>query len=174
MSEEELAYSEEYSKVIYVQPECEKVVREEAVMKDGTWYGRNDEKTSVVKITVKDHAVTETTVVSGGSDGDAYNSAVEKAKTKASYGDDTGYGSGDTSVFAGGSGTEEDPYRIADKDQLVYLSSSVNADESWKGIYFKQTADIELFRYQFQTDRKRGLCRSKRSEETGGCISVLW
>ena len=73
MSEEELAYSEEYSKVIYVQPECEKVVKEEAVMKDGTWYGRNDEKTSVVKITVKDHAVTETTVVSDGSDGDAYN-----------------------------------------------------------------------------------------------------
>ena len=73
MSEEELAYSEEYSKVIYVQPECEKVEKEEAVMKDGTWYGRNDEKTSVVKITVKDHAVTETTVVSGGSDGDAYN-----------------------------------------------------------------------------------------------------
>ena len=150
MSEEELAYSEEYSKVIYVQPECEKVVREEAVMKDGTWYGRNDEKTSVVKITVKDHAVTETTVVSGGSDGDAYNSAVEKAKTKASYGDDTGYGSGDTSVFAGGSGTKEDPYRIADKDQLVYLSSSVNADESWKGIYFKQTADIDLSGIDFK------------------------
>lgn len=52
----------------------------------------------------------------------------------------------------GGSGTQEDPYLInCDKD-LYYLQGYVNADgssESFEGVHFRQTADIDLWDYSF-------------------------
>ena len=130
--------------VTYVQPECEKVVKPELKLMDGVWYGRDNDKKSVVRITVADGDVTETKVVSGETEGDAYTAALEKAKYKATYGDFSDYEAADASKFGGGSGTAEDPYLISNEAQLRYLSSSINADVSWKDVYFKQTADITL------------------------------
>ena len=130
--------------VTYVQPDCEKVEKPAQTLQDGTWYGRDAEKTTVVKITVEGNAITATEVLSGADSGDAYDAAMEKAEYKATYGDFSHYEAADTSRFAGGSGTQTDPYLIANESQLRYLSSSVNADVDWSGVYFKQTADITL------------------------------
>ena len=130
--------------VTYVQPECEKIVKPELKLNDGVWYGRDNDKKAVVKITVKDNAITETVVVSGEGSGEAYDAALEKAKNKAIYGDFSNYEAVDPNKFGGGSGTAEDPYLISNEAQLRYLSSSINADVSWKNVYFKQTADITL------------------------------
>ena len=130
--------------VTYVQPDCEKVEKPEQTMQDGVWYGRDDGKTTVVKITVKNNAVTKTEVLSGESSGEAYEAALAKAKYKAIYGDFSHYEQANPSRFAGGSGTEKDPYRIANEAQLRYLAESINADVDWKGVCFKQTADIKL------------------------------
>lgn len=116
----------------------------EQTLQDGTWYGRDAEKTTVVKITVVNGEITKTEVLSGESSGDAYNAALAKAQYKATYGDFSHYEAADPSNFAGGSGTEADPYRIASEAQLRYLAASLNADVDWSGKYFKQTADITL------------------------------
>ena len=130
--------------VTYVQPECEKVVKPEQKLQDGTWYGRDSEKKSVVEIVVENNAITKTTVLSGETSGDAYDAALAKAEFKATYGDFSHYEAADPSKFAGGSGTQSDPYLISTEDQLRYLSSSINADVDWSGVWFKQTADIAL------------------------------
>lgn len=134
----------ESATITYVQPECEKYVAPALAMKDGVWYGRDDAKTTVVKITVADGAITDTEVLSGSNSGEAYDAALEKAKYKANYGDFSHYEAADPSRFAGGSGTAADPYLIANEAQLRYLSSSINADVDWSGVYFKQTTDIAL------------------------------
>ena len=140
----DLDFGSESANVTYVKPDCETVVKPAAKLNDGVWYGRDADKTTVVSIEVKDNAIEKTTVISGDNSGDAYDAAVEKAKNKATYGDFSHYYEADPSNFAGGSGTAEDPYLIANAEQLEYLSSSINADVSWKGVYFKQTADITL------------------------------
>lgn len=47
-------------------------------------------------------------------------------------------------AFAGGSGTESDPYQIATAEQLAKLSKDVNDGEKYIGTYFVLTADIDL------------------------------
>ncbi|MCI6710950.1 MAG: S-layer homology domain-containing protein [Firmicutes bacterium] len=49
-------------------------------------------------------------------------------------------------AFAGGSGTENDPYQIDDGAQLAYLASEVNKGkgQTYKNSYFVLTADIDL------------------------------
>ena len=47
-------------------------------------------------------------------------------------------------AFAGGDGTESNPYQIADGTQLAYLASSVNSGETYTGKYFVLTANIDL------------------------------
>ena len=47
-------------------------------------------------------------------------------------------------VFAGGTGTESDPYQIADGAQLAYLASEVNKGQAYDNSYFVLTADIDL------------------------------
>ena len=47
-------------------------------------------------------------------------------------------------AFAGGSGTENDPYQIADGAQLAYLASSVNSGETYEEKNFVLTANIDL------------------------------
>ena len=139
-----LAFGSDTASVTYVQPECEKVVKPELKLMDGTWYGRDDNKASVVSIEVENGEITAVKVLSGQTEGDAYAAALEKAKYKATYGDFSTYEAADPSKFAGGSGTEADPYLISNEAQLRYLSSSINSDVSWKGVYFRQTADITL------------------------------
>ena len=52
-------------------------------------------------------------------------------------------GSIDT-AFAGGTGTESDPYQIANGAELAYLASSVNSGETYTGKNFVLTANIDL------------------------------
>ena len=47
-------------------------------------------------------------------------------------------------AFAGGTGTERDPYQIADGAQLAYLASEVNKGQPYENAYFVLTADIDL------------------------------
>ena len=139
-----LDFGSAYENVNYVKPDCENYVKPELKLNDGVWYGRDDEKTTVVSIEVKDGTIVNTAVISGEESGEAYDAALEKAKYKATYGDFSHYEAADVSRFGGGSGTAEDPYIIANAEQLRYLSSSINADVSWSGVYFRQTADITL------------------------------
>ena len=47
-------------------------------------------------------------------------------------------------AFAGGTGTESDPYQIADGAQLAYLASEVNKGQPYENTCFVLTADIDL------------------------------
>ena len=47
-------------------------------------------------------------------------------------------------AIAGGTGTESDPYQIADGAQLAYLASEVNQGQAYETSYFVLTADIDL------------------------------
>ncbi len=47
-------------------------------------------------------------------------------------------------AFAGGTGTESDPYQIANGAQLAYLASEVNKGQKYENSYFVLTADINL------------------------------
>ena len=47
-------------------------------------------------------------------------------------------------AFAGGTGTESDPYQIANGTELAYLASSVNSGETYTGKNFVLTANIDL------------------------------
>jgi len=48
------------------------------------------------------------------------------------------------SASLSGSGTEADPYRISDANDLAKLAKDVNGGESYAGKYFSMTADIDL------------------------------
>ena len=54
--------------------------------------------------------------------------------------------SAEASPYAGGSGTEEDPYQIATAEQLLALSAAVNDGSAggYPGAFFVLTADIDL------------------------------
>ena len=60
--------------------------------------------------------------------------------------------------FAGGTGTEEDPYQIANGAQLAYLAQFVNSDSNndCAGKYFVLTADIDLNGQQWEAIGKSG------------------
>lgn len=47
-------------------------------------------------------------------------------------------------AFAGGTGTDSDPYQIADGAQLAYLASEVNKGQPYENACFVLTADIDL------------------------------
>ncbi|MDC7279492.1 FMN-binding protein [Butyrivibrio fibrisolvens] len=137
--------SDEFVNTIYLQPEEEKVPVTPIVMGDGDWYGRDNAGKVTVKITVKNNELVSESIISGSkSDSENYEKALARAKDKAIYGDRTGYGPGDEKQFAGGNGTKESPYLISNEKQLRYLAEAINADETWEGKYFKQTADIKL------------------------------
>lgn len=45
--------------------------------------------------------------------------------------------------FAGGNGTEKEPFEIASAQDLALLAKKVNEEgNSFEGVYFKMTADI--------------------------------
>ncbi len=56
------------------------------------------------------------------------------------------FASADEPIFAGGSGTEDDPYQIATADQLLALSATVNdgSANGYPGQFFILTNDIDL------------------------------
>jgi hypothetical protein len=137
----------------------------------GEYSGRNAEETVTVRIAVTDDALTSVTLVSpaaiegsvelineiiknpktiGLINGlsqelkelrDAVATALEKAKT----GDTTGYGAADpATIFAGGAGTEANPYQISTPEQLRAFAAAINEDESFAGIHIALTGDITL------------------------------
>ncbi|MCD7761924.1 MAG: glycosyltransferase family 39 protein [Lachnospiraceae bacterium] len=64
--------------------------------------------------------------------------------------EEDGYEAGSTTeVFAGGSGTYEDPYLIETADQLMLFARMVNEGRSFEGSYIRQTADIDLEGYDW-------------------------
>lgn len=137
--------TDEYAAIAYVQPEAEKVPVVPLVMQDGTWYGRDSKAIVTVKIVVKDGNVISEEILTGSKDDtENYEKARARAESKAIYGDRTGYGAGDPSVFAGGDGSREKPYLIANEQQLRYVAEAICEDETWEGKYFKQTKDIAL------------------------------
>lgn len=140
-----VTFADEFANANYVQPGEEKVPETAIVMGDGDWYGRDNAGKVTVKITVKNNEIVDENIISGNkSDTENYEKALERAKDKAIYGDTTGYGAGNGSQFAGGNGTKENPYLISNEEQLRYIAKAINADETWEGKYFKQTADINL------------------------------
>ena len=59
--------------------------------------------------------------------------------------------------FAGGSGTEEDPYIIMTAEQLAYFAQSVNSGDRYYDTYIRMDSDIQLndttdWEYWGQTD----------------------
>ncbi len=52
--------------------------------------------------------------------------------------------------FAGGSGTESDPYQIANGAQLAYLAKTTNEGNTYANKYFIQIADIDLNRIEWE------------------------
>ncbi|MBR5308849.1 MAG: InlB B-repeat-containing protein, partial [Clostridia bacterium] len=47
-------------------------------------------------------------------------------------------------LFSGGNGTENDPYIIANASDFKQLTDDVNGGETHTGVYFKQTANIDM------------------------------
>ncbi|MBR4016137.1 MAG: S-layer homology domain-containing protein [Anaerotignum sp.] len=140
----EVTFGDSTSEITYVQPDCENVPVSELVMRDGDWYGRDAAKTTVVKISVSNNSVTKEEAVSGQTSGDAYNEALEKAKEKAIYGDTSGYGKPDTSIFEKGTGTAESPYIVETEEQLRFIAEAMGEDNSWENVHFLQAADIDV------------------------------
>ena len=55
----------------------------------------------------------------------------------------------DSTVWTQGSGGQSDPYLIETASQLAYLAASVNSGNSYIGVYFKLTTDIDLNGYDW-------------------------
>lgn len=51
---------------------------------------------------------------------------------------------GTAKKWTSGTGTSSDPYLIASAANLAYLSAMVESGTNYKGVYFKQTVDINL------------------------------
>lgn len=49
--------------------------------------------------------------------------------------------------FAGGSGDQNDPYLIETAGQLALISKNASSNSNYSGVYFKQTANIDLSAY---------------------------
>ena len=81
----------------------------------------------------KDTIVTEETIL------------VENVTLTAKWEDASGWdGTSVSSAYAGGAGTQEDPYRIGSAADLKYFANNVTGGQSYKGVYFLLTGDINL------------------------------
>ncbi len=141
--------------------------------KAGTYYGRAGSNSEiVVGVTVTKDKITAIDIVSQSKEsnfdssavltavleaqstkidydtGNAYVTglleAIEAALEKAAVGDMSGYGAVNPDIFAGGTGKEEDPYRISNARELEAFAASINEDESYEGAFVVLTADISL------------------------------
>ena len=140
--------------------------------KDGTYYGRDTDKKVIVRITVKDKKIVSAEVVDpadfdaansetilaalikdqtvknasdGTTDDQTLKAALSVAVNKALLGDTSTYDPADpSSIFAGGTGTQNDPYQIATAAQLRAFAAAVNEEEHFDGEYIVLTADIDL------------------------------
>lgn len=139
-----LVQTDERNAVTYVQPEAEKIPEKVLVMNDGTWYGRSEDGSVIATIKVSNGEVVENKYSDESKSAEVKEEALAKAKEKAVYGDTSNYEKYDANVYAGGDGTAENPYLVANEKQLRYMAESLNEDNAYEGVYFKQTADIEI------------------------------
>ncbi len=143
-SKGEVTLANTTASVKYVQPEAEIVVKPELELNDGVWYGRDSEKTVEVTITVKNGEITDIKSSDGSTAGEAYENALKTAKEKSTYNDRTSYAPADVTVFAGGKGTEKEPYLVKTETQLRYIAEAMNEDVDWENIWFALDSDITL------------------------------
>ena len=54
------------------------------------------------------------------------------------------YWDGTAEIWTQGGGTENNPYQISSAKNLAYLANSVNDGETYSGVYFRLTTDIDL------------------------------
>ncbi len=132
-------------------------------LREGTYYGRSDDRTLILKIVVSsDGHIMEIEVVHGEKDYTAdiekvvndqssenvkdikFKRTLEMAINRSMKGDLTSFGSASGSMFDGGTGTESDPWQIATADQLIAFAQGVNVDENYSRKYIKLTKDIIL------------------------------
>ena len=146
--------------------------KQDVTYKDGTYYGRDDNKKVIVTVTVEGGKITSAAIVSpasfdaanaktildavvakqevenagsGSNDDKALKGALVVALNKALLGDTSGYEAADPSkIFDGGEGTAEKPYEIRTAEQLRAFAAAVNEDEHFDGEYIALTADIDL------------------------------
>ena len=79
-----------------------------------------------------------------------------------------------TSVFAGGTGTREDPYKIATLEELKAFRDSVNDGESYQGMYIMLTADIDLENKEWKPIGTEGKPFRGTFDGSGNTISNLY
>ncbi len=166
-----VTFSDEYAERNFVEPDIEKPSLTGNYY-DGIFYGRaekdNGQSYLYVTIQVKDkkimdvkcdasiegidlimEEVLETNQVPAVDSKDSadiarFKNALKRAALKAVKGDYTNYKAVDTAIFQGGSGTQEDPYKISTAEQLVRFAASVNEVEHFKDKYIVLTNDIDL------------------------------
>lgn len=156
------------AQVTYAKPDIPEVTEPE-ISRSGIFYGRSDDQSVIVRLTVENNVICQAEAVQNttGQDavqildavvkangaagitqkdalGMAVKSAVEKALEHMGKNDTTSYGKADSGIFAGGAGTKESPYQIATQEQLRAFAASINTDESYEGVYLELTADIAL------------------------------
>lgn len=74
----------------------------------------------------------------------AAKDAIATALGRALIGDMSGYDLVDPTIFAGGVGTKEDPFQVANATQLRAFAQAVNSAEHFEGKYVVLTKDIDL------------------------------
>ena len=79
-----------------------------------------------------------------------------------------------TRVFAGGTGTREDPYEIATLEELKAFRDSVNNGESYQGTYIMLTADIDLENKEWKPIGTEGKPFRGTFDGSGNTISNLY
>ncbi|MCD8017800.1 MAG: S-layer homology domain-containing protein [Oscillospiraceae bacterium] len=130
----------------------------------GDFYGRSDDASLILKVTVgSGNAVTAIEVVDGTGDysaeinaviagettaddltDGAFKQALTTALEKAEIPDYSGYGVATDALFASGTGTESDPWIIETEEQLRAFVNQINEDEDYSGKYITLGADIAL------------------------------
>ena len=111
----------------------------------GDFYGRDADKQIMVKVTITEEgSVSVITIVEGKYSSLAFKSALEVALDKAEKGDYSTYGKATNDIFESGDGSKENPWVIANEEQLRNFASFVNEDENYSGKYIKLKSDITL------------------------------
>ncbi|MDR0570679.1 MAG: S-layer homology domain-containing protein [Clostridiales Family XIII bacterium] len=135
----------------------------------GEYVGRDQAKSQTVRITVTGDSITDVTplepaAVEGGAELisriianpneiglieaegrlGALRDAIATAIGKAKIGDATGYGAANPAIFAGGDGSEANPYKISTEAQLRAFAAAINEDENFEGKHILLTSDLTL------------------------------
>jgi uncharacterized protein with FMN-binding domain len=166
-----VTFSDEYATRTYIKPDVETPTLT-GNYNDGTFYGRAETGTenSYVNVTMevqnrKITSIKSDTEIEGinavienvlqtnqapdvsSSDSTSmtgFKKALRRATIKALKGDYTDYSSVNPSIFEGGDGSKDNPYKIATANQLVKFAAAINEVEHFKEKYIILTNNIDL------------------------------